>query len=60
MTRLCFDYGHGGEDSGALYNGRKGSNDVLRLGRAVASDIKIPKPREQIVFIKGVARIQLG
>ncbi|MBU3191300.1 N-acetylmuramoyl-L-alanine amidase [Clostridium bowmanii] len=40
MVRLCFDYGHGGEDSGALYNGRKESNDVLSLGRAIASDIR--------------------
>ncbi|MBU3191336.1 N-acetylmuramoyl-L-alanine amidase [Clostridium bowmanii] len=40
MVRLCFDYGHGGEDSGALYNGRKESNDVLSLGRAIALDIR--------------------
>ena len=40
MIRLCFDYGHGGEDSGALFNGRKESNDVLRIGRAIASDIR--------------------
>jgi len=40
MVRICFDYGHGGEDSGALYKGRKESNDVLSLGRAVASDIR--------------------
>ena len=40
MIKLCFDYGHGGEDCGALYNGRKESNDVLRLGRDIASDIR--------------------
>jgi N-acetylmuramoyl-L-alanine amidase len=40
MTRLCFDYGHGGEDSGAYYNGRKESNDVLSLGKAVASELR--------------------
>jgi N-acetylmuramoyl-L-alanine amidase len=40
MVRLCFDYGHGGEDSGACYKGRKESNDVLSLGRAVASEIR--------------------
>jgi len=40
MIKLCFDYGHGGEDSGALFNGRKESNDVLRIGRAIASDIR--------------------
>ena len=40
MIRLCFDYGHGGEDSGASYKRRSESNDVLCLGRAIASDIK--------------------
>jgi N-acetylmuramoyl-L-alanine amidase len=40
MARLCFDYGHGGKDSGALYNGRKESNDVLSLGRAIATEIR--------------------
>ncbi|KGK87377.1 N-acetylmuramoyl-L-alanine amidase [Clostridium sp. HMP27] len=40
MARLCFDYGHGGEDSGACYNGRKESNDVLSIGRAVAAEVR--------------------
>ncbi|WP_373844782.1 N-acetylmuramoyl-L-alanine amidase [Clostridium sp.] len=40
MARLCFDYGHGGEDSGACYNGRKESNDVLNLGREVAAEVR--------------------
>lgn len=40
MNRLCFDYGHGGEDPGACYNGRKESNDVLIIGRAVASEVR--------------------
>lgn len=40
MAILCFDYGHGGEDSGACYKGRKESNDVLSLGRAVAADVR--------------------
>ncbi|WP_373898816.1 N-acetylmuramoyl-L-alanine amidase [Haloimpatiens sp. FM7315] len=40
MSRLCFDYGHGGEDSGACYNGRKESDDVLSIGRAVAEEVK--------------------
>ena len=40
MARLCFDYGHGGEDSGAYYNGRKESNDVLSIGKAVASEVR--------------------
>ncbi|KOA21136.1 sporulation-specific N-acetylmuramoyl-L-alanine amidase [Clostridium homopropionicum DSM 5847] len=40
MARLCFDYGHGGEDPGATYNGRKESNDVLSIGRAVAAEVR--------------------
>ncbi|WP_307992330.1 N-acetylmuramoyl-L-alanine amidase [uncultured Clostridium sp.] len=40
MARLCFDYGHGGEDSGACYKDRKESNDVLSLGRAVAAEVR--------------------
>ncbi|NFK79436.1 N-acetylmuramoyl-L-alanine amidase [Clostridium botulinum] len=40
MARLCFDYGHGGEDSGACYKGRKESNDVLSLGKAVALEVR--------------------
>lgn len=40
MARLCFDYGHGGEDGGACYNGRKESNDVLSIGRAVAAEVR--------------------
>ena len=40
MARLCFAYGPGGEDTGATYNGRKESNDVLSIGRAVASEVR--------------------
>lgn len=40
MSRLCFDYGHGGEDSGACYKGRKESNDVLNIGKAVAEEVR--------------------
>ena len=40
MSRLCFDYGHGGVDSGADYNGREESNDVLSLGKAVAEEVR--------------------
>ncbi|QGH20243.1 N-acetylmuramoyl-L-alanine amidase [Clostridium butyricum] len=40
MARLCFDYGHGGEDSGACYKGRKESYDVLSIGRAVAAEVR--------------------
>ncbi|MBU3146910.1 N-acetylmuramoyl-L-alanine amidase [Clostridium sp. CF012] len=37
---LCFDYGHGGNDGGACYKGRKESNDVLGLGKAVAVEMR--------------------
>lgn len=40
MARLCFDYGHGGEDSGACYNGRKESDDVLNIGMSVAAEVR--------------------
>lgn len=39
-VRLCFDYGHGGEDSGASYKGRKESDDVLNLGMAIAAEVR--------------------
>ena len=40
LARLCFDYGHGGEDGGACYKGRKESDDVLSLGKAVAAEVR--------------------
>ena len=40
MSRICFDYGHGGNDSGACYNGRRECDDVLSLGKAVASEVR--------------------
>ncbi|MDD4803116.1 MAG: N-acetylmuramoyl-L-alanine amidase [Syntrophomonas sp.] len=40
MARLCFDYGHGGTDPGAVYIGRKEANDVLSLGRSVAEILR--------------------
>lgn len=40
MAKLCFDYGHGGQDSGAYYKGRKESDDVLSLGKAVAVEVR--------------------
>lgn len=38
--KFLFDYGHGGMDPGATYKGRKESNDVLRLGQAVAKRLR--------------------
>lgn len=35
-----FDYGHGGNDPGAVNGNRKESNDVLKLGKAVAAVIR--------------------
>jgi len=40
MAKVCLDYGHGGADQGAVYNGRKEADDVLRLGRSVAEVLK--------------------
>lgn len=40
MSRLCFDYGHGGEDPGATYNGRRESDDVLSLGKEIAAEVR--------------------
>lgn len=40
MSKICFDYGHGGNDPGACYNGRKESNDVLAIGREVAKEVR--------------------
>lgn len=39
MIKICFDYGHGGLDSGAAYKGRKEKDDVLYIGRRIASEI---------------------
>lgn len=40
MSRLCFDYGHGGNDPGACYNRRKESNEVLAIGKEVAKEVR--------------------
>lgn len=40
MARICLDYGHGGSDPGAIYKGRKESNDNLALGEAVAKELR--------------------
>ncbi len=40
MVRICTDAGHGGNDPGAIYNGRKESDDNLALGRAVAAELR--------------------
>lgn len=40
MVRLCFDYGHGGNDPGASYKGRKEADDVLSIGRQVAAEVR--------------------
>ena len=39
MIKICFDYGHGGKDPGAVYKGRQEKDDVLYLGRRIASEI---------------------
>lgn len=39
MIKICFDYGHGGKDPGAVYKGRKEKDDVLYIGRRIASEM---------------------
>ena len=36
MVKICFDYGHGGKDPGAVYRGRKEAVDNLDVGMKVA------------------------
>ncbi|MBU5439885.1 N-acetylmuramoyl-L-alanine amidase [Tissierella sp. MSJ-40] len=40
MIKLCFDYGHGGSDSGAIYKDRCEKDDVLKIGKAVADILR--------------------
>lgn len=40
MKKICFDYGHGGRDPGAVYKGRMEKNDVLKVGRMVAKRLR--------------------
>ncbi|VFU11658.1 N-acetylmuramoyl-L-alanine amidase [anaerobic digester metagenome] len=40
MAKICLDYGHGGKDPGAVYKGRKESDDNLSFGKAVAAELK--------------------
>lgn len=40
MAKVCLDYGHGGNDPGAVYKGRKESEDNLALGKAVAAELR--------------------
>ena len=40
MKKLCFDYGHGGKDPGAVYRGRREKDDNLEIGRSVALELR--------------------
>ncbi|MCX7904155.1 MAG: N-acetylmuramoyl-L-alanine amidase [Caloramator sp.] len=40
MARVCLDYGHGGIDSGAVFNGRYEKDDNLALGLKVAEELR--------------------
>lgn len=40
MIRVCTDYGHGKSDPGASYKGRFEKDDVLKLGLAVAKEVR--------------------
>ena len=37
---VCLDYGHGGIDPGAGYNGRKEKDDTMDLGKLVAANLR--------------------
>lgn len=37
---VCLDYGHGGSDSGASYQGRYEKNDTIYMGRLVAAELR--------------------
>lgn len=38
--RVVLDYGHGGTDPGAIYNGRREKDDTLRLGKLVTAELR--------------------
>lgn len=40
MIRICLDFGHGGNDPGAVYNNRCEKDDVLKIGKAVAAELR--------------------
>lgn len=40
MAIICFDYGHGGRDPGAIYRDRKEKDDNLQVGMLVAKDLR--------------------
>ncbi|SHF16057.1 N-acetylmuramoyl-L-alanine amidase [Caloramator proteoclasticus] len=40
MARVCLDYGHGGQDAGAVYKGRNEKDDNLKLGKKVAEILR--------------------
>lgn len=40
MYKICLDYGHGGSDPGAVYKGRKESDDNLNIGVEVAKELR--------------------
>ena len=40
VAKICCDYGHGGNDPGAIYKGRKESDDNLALGKAVTAELR--------------------
>ena len=40
MIKICCDPGHGGNDSGAVYKGRKEKDDNLAIGKAVAKELR--------------------
>lgn len=39
MGKIIFDYGHGGKDGGASFEGRLEKNDVMKLGQEIRKDL---------------------
>lgn len=40
MIRICCDYGHGGNDPGAVYKGRCEKDDVLKIGKTIVAELR--------------------
>ncbi|MER2108560.1 MAG: N-acetylmuramoyl-L-alanine amidase [Solibacillus sp.] len=61
---VLLDYGHGGTDPGAVYKGRREADDVLRLGQAVAhqlrvAGVKVAETRTKDSFLSLEQRVKI-
>lgn len=62
--QILLDYGHGGTDPGAVYNGRREADDVLRLGQALAhrlriAGVKVDETRTKNSFLSLEQRVKI-